>query len=173
MGQTMLGGVENKGNLDLLTPEQQQYLSSAMSGLGQMGQEQSPEQFNQLFQKSFVDPAQQMMQRQIIPGIKEQFMGMDESGSSALNQALSQAATDLSSSLGSQLMNQYNIGQNRQLGALQGLGGLAGQKTFEPMIQQRQGILGPLIGALGQIGSGGLMNLLTGSSQQIPGKPVF
>jgi hypothetical protein len=113
-----------------------------------------------MFQKSFIDPAQQAMQRQIIPGIKEQFLG-DESGSSALNQALAQSATDLSSTLGQQYMNQYNIGQDRQMQAFTGLGGLAGQRTFDPLIQQRQGLAGPLIGALGQIG-GAALNPLGG-----------
>jgi len=108
-----------------------------------------------MFQKSFVDPSTQMLQRQIVPALKEAYLG-EESGSSALNQALAQSATDLSTALGSQLMNQYNIGQQRQIGALGTLGGLAGQKTFEPMIQQQQGILGPLIGALGQAGAAGL-----------------
>ena len=142
----MLGGIENKGNVDLLTPDQQKYLSGVMQGT-------DPEQFQKMFQTSFVDPAQQMMQRQIIPGIKEQFMGMDETGSSALNQALAQSATDLSTSLGSQLMNQYNLQQNRGMQA-------AGTRMFEPMLQQQQGLLGPLIGALGGIGSQGLLGLL-------------
>lgn len=141
-----------------------------------MGQPMDPEQFQQMFQQSFVDPAQQMMQRQIIPGIKEQFMGMDESGSSALNQALSQSATDLSTALGSQMMNQYNIGQQRQMGALGQMGQMAGQRTFEPMIQQQQGILGPLIGMLGQMGSAGLGGWLgqpsTPQAQQTAQRPT-
>lgn len=46
-------------------------------------------------------------------------------------------------------------GQDLQgvLSALSGLGGLAGQQTFSPMISQRQGILGPLIEAGGSIGA--------------------
>jgi len=122
-----------------------------------MGQPMDMNQFNQMFQKSFVDPAQQTMQRQVIPGIKEQFMGMDESGSSALNQALSQSATDLSTSLGGQYMNQWNQQQGQQLQALGLTGQMAGQRTFDPMIQQTQGILGPLIGMLGQLGGAGIM----------------
>jgi len=154
IGQTLLGGVENKGNLDLLSPEQQNYLSQAMGGFSKMAQPQNQQQFQNMFQQSFVDPSQQLLQRQIIPGIKEQFMGLDETGSSALNQALSQSATDLSTSLGSQLMNQYNLGQNRQLSALQGLGGVAGQRTFSPMIHEQQGILGNIIDMLGKLGGG-------------------
>jgi len=112
-----------------------------------------PSQFQQMFQQSFVDPATQMLQRQIVPGIKEAYLG-DEKGSSALNQALAQSATDLSTALGSQLMNQYNIGQNRQIGALGNLGQLSGQQTF-PLLQQ-QGLLGPLLGAAGNLGGAAL-----------------
>lgn len=133
----MMGGVSHEGNIDLLTPQQQQFLGGQMQGA-------DPQQFEQMFQKSFIDPAQQAMQRQIIPGIKEQFMGMDESGSSALNQALAQSATDLSSSLGSQYMNQYNLAQGRGMTA-------AGQTQFSPMIHEQQGILGDIIKALGSI----------------------
>ena len=126
-----------------------------MSGLGQLGQPLNPEQFQQMFQQSFVEPSTQMLQRSIIPALKEAYLG-EETGSSALNQALAQSATDLSTALGSQLMNQYNLGQQRQIGALGTMGQLAGQKTFEPMIQQQQGLLGPLLGALGQAGAAGL-----------------
>lgn len=161
MGKTMMGGVSHEGNVNLLTPEQMGYLSQALQGTSDMSQPMSPEQLQGLFQKSFVDPAQQMMQRQIIPGIKEQFMGLDESGSSALNQALSQSATDLSTSLGSQLMNQYNLGQNRRLQSLGLMGQLSGQKTFTPMIHEQQGILGDIISALGQV-------MAAGSSSPIP-----
>ena len=142
MGKTMMGGVTNEGNVDLLTEEQQKYLSGAMQGT-------DPKQFQEMFQKSFVDPAQQNMQRQIIPGIKEQFMGMDESGSSALNQALSQSATDLTTSLGSQYMNQYNLAQNRGMQA-------AGQHQFSPMIHEQQGILGDIIKAIGAMAGGAM-----------------
>lgn len=142
MGKTMLGGVSHEGNIDLLNPQQQQFLSGQMQGT-------DPNQFQDMFQKSFIDPAQQAMQRQIIPGIKEQFMGMDESGSSALNQALAQSATDLSTSLGSQYMNQYNLSQNRGMQA-------AGQQQFSPMIHEQQGILGDIIKMIGSLGAAGL-----------------
>lgn len=160
MGQTLMGGVKNVGNADFLTPQQKSFLSSAMGGLEQMGSQVPPEQYEQMFQKSFIDPAQQVLQRQIIPSIKEGFMGLDEAGSSALNQALAQSATDLSTSLGSQMMNQYNAQEGRRLSALSGLGSLATARTYEPMIQQTQGILGPLISGTGQVGSSLLKYLL-------------
>lgn len=115
-------------------------------------------QFQDFYQKSFIDPAQQALQRQIIPGIKENFLGLDESGSSALNRALAQSATDVSTSLGSGILGQYNQYQANRLSALSGLGGLAGSQTFQPLINQQQGILGPLIGAAGTIGGAALMS---------------
>ena len=150
----MLGGVSHEGNVDLLSPDQKGFLTQSMEGLSSQSQQQDPQQFQDMFQKSFVDPAQQTMQRQIIPGIKEQFMGMDESGSSALNQALSQSATDLSSSLGSQQMNQYNLGQNRQMQAGGLLGQTAAQKQFSPMVHEQEGILGNIIDMIGRLGGG-------------------
>lgn len=122
--------------------------------LGQFLQPYDPQQYDEMFQKSFVDPAQQQLQRQIIPGIKESMLGANESGSSALNQALSQAATDVSTALGSQYMNQFNQQNQNALQALGLMGGYAGQQQFQPYFQQRQGILGPLIGAGGQLGAG-------------------
>ena len=147
----MMGGVTHEGNVDLLNPQQQQYLGSAMGGLSQLGQQQDPQQFQQMFQQSFVDPAQQQMQRQTIPGIKESFMGMDESGSSALNQALSQSATDLSTALGGQMMNQFNLGQNRQAHSLGMLGQMSGQQIVSPMIHEQEGVLGNIIDAIGRM----------------------
>ena len=132
-------------------PQQQQQASGAYSDFLQP---YNQEGFQDLFQTSFVDPAQQALQRQIIPGIKESFLGMDESGSGSLNRALAQSATDVSTGLGQQYMNFFQQQQGNKLGALGQLGGLAGQRTFEPHIEQLQGILGPLIAALGQAGVG-------------------
>ena len=109
-----------------------------------------------MFQKSFVQPAQQQLERNIIPTIKENFMGMDESGSGALNRALAQSASDVGTNLGSQYMNFFNQQAGQRLNALQQLGGMAGQKTFAPHLSQQQGLAGPLIQALGSILGGGL-----------------
>jgi len=129
------GGITNEGNVDLLTPEQQNFLSSIL------GRSNDPGQFNQMFQQSFVNPGIQNLQRQVIPGLKESFLGQDESGSSALNRALAQSATDLSTMLGSQQMNQYNqqIGQGLQA---------SGINQFKPLLNQRQGLIPGSINAL-------------------------
>ena len=149
--------------MDLLTQGQQGFLGSALGGStpqlsGQAFQNilqpMDQESYGNMFQKSFVDPAQQALQRQIIPGIKEQFMGLDESGSSAMNQALSQAATDTATGLGSQYMNQFNQQRGQQTNILQLLSGLAGQKTFDPIIHQQAGLLNSLLTGLGGAASG-------------------
>ena len=158
-----MGGSTQKGNIDLLSPQQSSYLSSALGPQQQQLasgaysdflQPYNQEGFQDIFQKSFIDPAQQALQRQIIPGLKESFLGLDESGSGSLNRALAQSATDVSTGLGQQYMNFFQNQQANKLNALQGLGGLVGQRTFEPHIEQTQGIMGPIISALGQIGGG-------------------
>lgn len=162
MGQTLLGGSERKENIDLLSPQQQNFLSGVLgqnAGLGanaysEFLQPSSPAGYEDIFQKSVVDPSLKALQQQIIPGIKEGFLGLDESGSGSLNRALAQAATDVSTNLGSQYLNFFNQQNQNKLGALGQLGGLTGLRTFEPHIEQKEGILGPLLGALGSIGGG-------------------
>jgi len=137
-----------------LGPQQQQLASGAYSDFLQPYNQQG---FQNLFQTSFIDPAQQALQQQIIPGLKESFLGLDESGSGSLNRALAQSASDVSTGLGSQMMNFFNQQQHNKLGALGQLGGLTGQRGFEPHIEQTQGILGQLIAALGQVGAAALI----------------
>ena len=166
MGKTFMGGATHEKNIDLLTPEQKKFLSGILGPLGgqasqaygQFLQPYDQSQYQDFYKQSFIDPAQQVLERQLIPQIKENFLGLDESGSSALNRALSQSATDLSSSLGQGILGQYNQYQANRLSALSGLGGLAGSQTFQPLINQQQGILGPLIGAAGTIGGAALMS---------------
>ncbi len=73
-----------------------------------------------------------------------------------MNQALGRSAEDLTTSIGQQYGQFFQNQQQNTLGALGQLGGLAGQQTFQPMIHEQQGILGPLIGALGNLGGGAL-----------------
>jgi len=103
-------------------------------------------QMDALFQKSYVDPAMKAFNQQIVPGLQEQ-LG-ESSASGALNRALSGAAGDIATGLGQQYGNFYQ--QQQQQGA-QGLAGLSQQRTFEPTFNQQQGILGPLIGAIGDM----------------------
>src|SRR4030067_1901849 len=166
MGRTLTGGISHEGNVSMLTPEQQG-LQNQM--FGQLGpdflkafqgflQPQSEADMQSAFQKSYVDPAMQTLQQQILPGIQQRFADVGAGSSSALNQALAKGAQDVTTQLGSQY-GQYQ--QNQQLQQLQALGlmqpYLTGQ-TFSPMIRQQEGILGPLIGAGGKIGSAALMS---------------
>jgi hypothetical protein len=66
-------------------------------------------------------------------------------------------------------MNQYNQQQGNLLQALGLMSGLGSQKTFEPMLQQRQGLLGPLLGAGGAIGGGLLGGPLGGPAGAVAG----
>lgn len=118
----------------------------------------SPEEFQQFYDQTFIQPAQQALQRDIIPALKESFLGLDESGSSSLNRALAQSATDLSSLLGQGILNQYNQTNANRLSAMSGIGASAGQRTFEPIVSQSSGIFGPLIGLGGQLGGSALLS---------------
>jgi hypothetical protein len=109
------------------------------------------EDYQKLFQQQAIDPALAALQKQIIPGIQQQFVDANAGSSSALNQALSEAASDVTTNLGSQFMNFFQQQQQNKLGALGQLGGIFGQRTFDPIYSQREGISGPLIGAGGDI----------------------
>lgn len=149
----------------MLSPEQQSLFSSTLEQLGpaftqtygQLLQPQDPGQLQDVFQQAYVDPAMQAYQQQILPAIQQRFVDVGAGSSSALNQALAQSAQDLSTSLGTQFGNLYQQQQGRQLqgqlAALSGLQGLLGQQTFQPIIEQRPGILpGILQGVTGLAG---------------------
>jgi len=161
-----MGGTTQEGIANLLTPEQQQFLSGILGGgTGQAAgsayqsflQPSGGQQTQDIFNQSVVNPAMLNYQQQILPAIQQRFVDSNAGSSSALNQALAQSATDLTTQLGSQYGNFYQNQQSNQLNALGQLGGQAGQRTFQPLINQSSGILGNLIGAGGQIGAAGLM----------------
>jgi hypothetical protein len=147
-----------------MTREQQDFLSQTLKGLGpqageafsQFLQPYDPEQFQDLFQQAFVDPAMLTFEQQVLPSIQQRFVDAGAGSSSALNQALAQSATDLSTMLGSQAGQFYQGQQGNQLQALGLLNQLVGQRSQDPIIQQRQGLAGPLIGLGGRI-AGGLL----------------
>ena len=159
MGSTLMGS-QKSSQTPLMTPEQQNFLSQILGGAGQQAgaayqqflQPQSPEQFQDLYQQSFIDPAMKTYEQQVLPAIQQRFVDAGAGSSSALNQALGQSAVDLTTMLGSQMGNFMQGQQGNQLNALQLLNQLVGQKEFQPIQQQKQGLLGPLIGAGGQLG---------------------
>ena len=165
MGKTLTGGMEHEGNINLLTPEQQRYLSmigtpgvagGAQNAFQQFLQPVTPESYQDIFQQSVVDPAMMQYQQSILPALQQRFVDANAGSSSALNQALAQSATDLTTALGQQYGQFYQQGQQNQLNALNLLNPLAQQRTFEPLISQSSGILGPLIGLGGQLGGAGI-----------------
>lgn len=172
MGKTLMGGISQEGSVDLLTPQQQSLLSQI---LGSAQGANNPQQFNDMFQQSFVDPALQNLNRNVIPQLKESYLGTDEMGSSSLNRALAQSATDVETMLNSQRMGFYDQQMNR---GLQGLG----VQAFQPIVNQQQGLLSGGLNAFssglgGYVGSGGnpigaLMAAL-GSRQQQPQQQMY
>ena len=157
MGKTLFGGSKISGAQSNLTPEQKKYLSDVMGGIGPQAragfesllQPMDQQSQDALFQQSYVQPAQQSLERSILPSIQQRFVDMGAGRSSALNQALAQAATDVSTQLGSQ-MGGFQQQQRQQL--LQALGLLSGQgmqQTQQPIVTQRQGILGSVLGGAG------------------------
>jgi len=154
MGQTMMG---SQGQTSLLSPEQQQFLGGALGGIGgQVGQSyqqflqpQSQEDLQGAFQTSVVDPMMQTYEQQTVPALQQRFVDANASSSSALNQALGQSAQDLTTSLGSQFLPFMQGQQRNTLQAMNQLGGLGGQQTFQPTRQE--GLASPLIDAIAKI----------------------
>lgn len=136
-----------------LGPQANQAISQLLSG-GDQGQMQD------MFQQAFIDPAMLTYEQQVLPAIQQRFVDAGAGSSSALNQALGQSAADLSTMLGTQMGQfsqfQQQLKQQGQLGALGQVQGAIGQRQFDPIIQQREGLMGPLIGLTGQLGAAGI-----------------
>lgn len=161
LGNLLMGGTQNLGNIELLEPNQRQLLQSLTSPQATGGIQQAlqnllaldPEARKQLFQESIVAPTLETYQQQVLPSIQQYYSDLGLGSSGALNQALAQSATSLGTQLGAQQMDFYKTQQAGALGALGQLGGLSTTPTQAPMIQRQEGILGALLGAGGQLGS--------------------
>ena len=148
--------------MDTLTPDQKRILTQVLGDIGpgaidtfqQFLRPSSGEEIQTEFQRSFVDPAMQTYQQQILPAIQQRYADVGASSSSALNQALAQSASDLSTGLGSQYGALAQARRGEQMGALQSFLPLVTGQTIQPYVQQKQGWLGPTIGAVGNIGAG-------------------
>lgn len=146
----------------MLTPEQQSALSSTLTASAPQASQVfqnllgpiDPIQLQDVFQQAYVDPAMKAYQESILPSIQQRFVDANASSSSALNQALAQSASDLSTSLGLGYGQLYQNAQTQQLQGLNQFLPLVTNQTFSPLIQQQQGLLGPLLQAGGAIGAG-------------------
>ena len=140
MGKQVMGGMAEQ---NLLTPEQQKFLSDALSGQGTAGQAYGqflqPQNYEKMFRENIVEPTTRAYEQRVVPGTQQRFVDANASSSSALNQALAQGASDLTSSLAGQYTNFLQGQQQNTLGALGQLGGLAGQRTFQPYVQKGWG----------------------------------
>lgn len=166
MGNVLSGSTKVKQNVDLLTPEQRSLFSSilgaqggaANQALGQFLQPKGFEDYKQLFEEQYVQPAQQAFQRSVAPAIQQRFVDLDAGASSALNQALAQSASDISTGLGSQFGGFLQGQQQNQLQALAQVLQLLQNQNQTPLIQQQQGLAGPLLQAGGSVLGGALMS---------------
>lgn len=118
MGQSKGGGYAQKTTV---TPEQKSLLDQFLSQAGQNAQG-AAEGFRQFLPgggggKPIIDQANKNFQQQTIPSIMNAF-GSGAKSSSALNQALAAGASNLNTDIAAQIAQM-------QLGAAQGLGGLA------------------------------------------------
>lgn len=112
-----------------------------------------------LFQKSVVEPSMKQYENQVLPTIQQRFGDANAGSSSALNQALSQSATDLQSALAGQRLNlQQNSSQNN-LNVLAQLLQAAGTRQFDPIVQgPKQGLLPDIIKGGSTIAAAGIMS---------------
>lgn len=168
MGKTMMGeDAKQVGTAQLMDPSQLQYLQQMLGGLGApglaAGQGLLQGYDENLFQKGVVDPAMKQYEQGTLPSIQQRFGDANAGSSSALNQALASSAGDLSNTLaGQRLTMQQNASQN-QLGVLQQLMQMLGQKSMDPIVQgPSEGLMKPLIQAGGQIGAAAIQ----GSSRE-------
>lgn len=132
-----------------------------MQSMGQFLQPQGIEDYQDVFQQTYVDPAMQAFNTQVVPGIQQRFGDANAGSSSALNQALAQSASDLSTSLGSQFGQFMQSQQANQLTAMSQFLPLLTGQTFSPLIQERAGLAGPLVSGVGQglgMGAGYMMS---------------
>jgi hypothetical protein len=132
-------------NVPLYTPEQQEQIKQLIQQGGQPAMDLlmsiiggPPED---VFQKSYVDPAMQSYKQDVLPAIGERFGSGDTGASSALNQTLARSAVDLETMLGKQYGDFINQYTGQQLNAANQYYGLSQQKMNEPYLYQKKGWL--------------------------------
>lgn len=117
----------------------------------------------EFFQQSVVDPSMRQYEQQMLPAIQQRFVDANAGSSSALNQALTSSAQDLSNVLAGQRINLQSSMANQNLGALGQIMQMFSQRQFDPIVQgPTSGLLKDLVAAGGQIGGAYMM-----SSQEV------
>lgn len=74
-----------------------------------------------IFNRSFVEPAKHRFQNQIAPQIQQSYIANGQQGGTALEDALTRAGVDLNSQLDQQYYNFQNDALNRKQGAINGI----------------------------------------------------
>lgn len=152
-----MGSTKFTGKAPTGTKQQRQSLEQMLEGLGpdvnqflqQIMGGSSPEQMEEMFQKTIVDPTMLGYEQQTVPGIQQRFVDADAGSSSALNQALASSASDLSTKLGAQRGQFYQNQVGNQTNIMQMINQLLGMKQFDPIVTQSQGFL-PAMGQAAQ-----------------------
>ena len=109
------------------------------------------------FQKSYVDPAKSMFEKQIAPQIQQEFIASGQQRGTGLEDTLSRAGVDLDMALAQQYGQFQESAQQRQLGAL---GGILGQAPGVGPDQSRGSAAGQ--GFAGYLSSPGFGSNLSG-----------
>ena len=164
MGKTLMGqNARQTGAAQTMDPSQLKFLQQllpALTGQAQGAYSDLLQPYSEeMFQQSVVDPAMKTYEQQMLPQLQQQFVDANANSSSALNQALAQSAGDMSNLLAGQRLNLQQNVAGRQQGALQGMSGLLGAKSFDPIVQGPQaGLLKDIMQMLGSVGGGMMMS---------------
>jgi len=163
-GNFLTGDPGGFSQQDLMNPQQQQLMSQLLGGLGaptassleyiQKILSDDPEAF-----ADFEAPFKQQFEQETVPMIAERFAGLNAGSSSAMNQTLGEAGSNLSTQLA-------GLRANLKGGAMQQLQGLMGQglqPTFQTSYQQgTPGFLGALGSGLSSAGGSAFARLFGG-----------
>jgi hypothetical protein len=129
------------------------YLSQLLGGDPQMDQ--------QFFEQSVRAPAMQAWEQDIMPGILEQYAGMDALDSGASRRALAQGGANLATGMNQQMMD-YILGQqNMRSGASQNLAGMT-QGLPSTLMSGATGLSSSMLGNL-MGGTQGILGSMMGS----------
>lgn len=139
--EMMFGRKDKAKRFQQFTPEQMQALQQVSQGLtsgegpyGDIYGQFNPEQYGDMFNRGVREPAMRQWEQQIMPSIMQGHA--DQGNSSAMNNALAFAGSNLTNDLGAQesnFMNQWMM-QNQQ-NRMQGVNQLQGMQPYQTYVQ--------------------------------------